>query len=174
MVCRGGSRIFFSRGCTRLLLYFNTNKPQFFCRIPVLLENRRSSRGAGCVPLHPPPRSAPGLLQCQKNRSIGHFRVPKNLTFTARLSAKPLIWKWFLIIMQIKIIFTTKVSHLASFWKWDFLELGNGLFNNVSYEWQNAFLPYCFSFYGVDLLTPQKTREYDLCSLKLSLIKINN
>ena len=24
---RGGSRIFFRRGCTRLLLYFNTNKP---------------------------------------------------------------------------------------------------------------------------------------------------
>ena len=60
--------------------------------------------------------------------SIGHFRVPKNLTFKARLSAKPLIWKWFLIMMQIKLIFTTKVSHLASFWKWDLLELGNGLF----------------------------------------------
>ena len=46
---RGGSRIFFRRGCTRLLLYFNTNKPHsFFCRITVVLENRRSS----------PPRSA--------------------------------------------------------------------------------------------------------------------
>ena len=58
---------------------------------------------------------------------IGHFRVPKNLPFKARLSVKPLIWKWFLIVMQIKLIFTTKVSHLASFWKWDFLELENGL-----------------------------------------------
>ena len=29
--------------------------------------------------------------------------------------------------MQIKRIYTTKVSHLASFWKWDFLEIGNGL-----------------------------------------------
>jgi len=28
---RGGSRIFFRRGCTRLLLYFNTNKPHSFC-----------------------------------------------------------------------------------------------------------------------------------------------
>ena len=29
---RGGSRIFFRKGCTRLLLYFNTNKPHsFFC-----------------------------------------------------------------------------------------------------------------------------------------------
>ena len=34
---RGGSRIFFRRGCTRLLLYFNT--------------------------LHPPPRSAPALIE---------------------------------------------------------------------------------------------------------------
>ena len=31
--------------------------------------------------------------------------------------------------MQIKLIFTTKVSHLASFWKRNFLELGNGLFH---------------------------------------------
>ena len=59
-VFRGGSRIFFRRGCTRLLLYFNTNKPHsfFFCRIPVVLENRRSSRGGvrtPCtLPLDPP------------------------------------------------------------------------------------------------------------------------
>ena len=45
---------FFTRGCTPLLLYFNTNKPHsfFFGRIPVVLENRASS-------LHPSPRSAP-------------------------------------------------------------------------------------------------------------------
>ena len=40
-----------------------------------------------------------------------------------------MIWKWVLIMMHIKLIFTTKVSHLASFWKWDFLELRNGLFH---------------------------------------------
>ena len=59
---RGGSSIFFRRGCTRLLLYFNTNKPHsFFCRIPVVLENRRSSffLGGGVrtpctLPLDPP------------------------------------------------------------------------------------------------------------------------
>ena len=27
----------------------------FFCRIPVVLENRRSSKGAGCAPLAPSP-----------------------------------------------------------------------------------------------------------------------
>ena len=57
---RGGSRIFFRRGCTRLLRYFNTNKPHsLFCRKPVVLENRRSSRGVGVctpctLPLDPP------------------------------------------------------------------------------------------------------------------------
>ena len=30
--------------------------------------------------------------------------------------------------MQIKLIFTRKVVHLASFWKWGFSELGSGLF----------------------------------------------
>ena len=42
---RGGSRISFRRGCTRLLLHFNTNKPHSFfcCRVPVVLENRRLS-----------------------------------------------------------------------------------------------------------------------------------
>ena len=31
------------------------------------------------------------------------------------------------ILKQIKLIFTRKVAHLASFWKWGFLELGSGL-----------------------------------------------
>ena len=57
---RGGSRIFFRRGRTRL---FNTSKPHsfVFCRIQVVLENRMSSRGGGggggtpCThPLDPP------------------------------------------------------------------------------------------------------------------------
>ena len=39
---------FFRMGCTRLLLYLNTNKPQII-----------SGGGGGTHPLHPPPRSAP-------------------------------------------------------------------------------------------------------------------
>ena len=60
---QGQIQDFFWRGCTRLLLYFNTNKPHsFFCRMPAVLENCRSSRGGGggtpCTlppdpPLHP-------------------------------------------------------------------------------------------------------------------------
>ena len=64
---RGGSRIFFRRGCTRLLLYFNTNKPHSF--LFFLLQNTSCIRkpqvisggGGGAHPLHPPPRSAPAL-----------------------------------------------------------------------------------------------------------------
>ena len=53
---------------------------------------------------------------------IGHFRVPPGLCLKTRLSAQPLIWKWFSILMQIKLIFTRKVLHVTSFWKWGFLE----------------------------------------------------
>ena len=58
---------------------------------------------------------------------IGHFRVPPGLCFKTRVDAQPLIWKSFFILMQIKLIFTRKVVHLASFWKWRFLKLGSGL-----------------------------------------------
>ena len=48
LFCMGGSRIFFRRGCTRLLRYFNTIKPHsFFCRIPVVLETAGHLRGRG-------------------------------------------------------------------------------------------------------------------------------
>ena len=35
------------------------------------------------------------------------------------------------ILMQIKLIFTRKVVHLASFWKWGFLEPGSGLLDKT-------------------------------------------
>ena len=53
------------------------------------------------------------------------FRVPPGLCI--KTSVQPLILKWFFIHMQVKLIFTRKVVHLASFWKWGFLELGSGL-----------------------------------------------
>ena len=70
---------FLRRGCTRLLLYFNTNKPHsfFFGRIPVVLENRRSSRGGGGAhPLHPPPRSAPELIRLSRVATSGNWNKP--------------------------------------------------------------------------------------------------
>ena len=58
------------------------------------------------------------------------------ITFKARLSAKPLTWKWFLIIMQIKLIFTTKVSHFASFCKWDFWKSEMAYWNLWKYSFK--------------------------------------
>ena len=55
---------FFRRGCARLLLYFNTNKPHIFflqntscIRKPQVISGGGGEGGAH--PLHPPPRSAP-------------------------------------------------------------------------------------------------------------------
>ena len=62
---------------------------------------------------------------------IPHFRVPPGLCIKTRLSAQPLMWKWFFILMQINLIFTRKAVLLASFWKWRFLELVRGLLHGL-------------------------------------------
>ena len=64
----------------------------------------------------------------------GHFSCP-SLCFKERLSAKPLIWEWFFNIMQIKLShFHKKGFALASFWKWEFLELANGQTIRLFYD----------------------------------------
>ena len=55
------------------------------------------------------------------------FRVPPSLSIKTRLSAWPLIRKWFFIVVEINLIFTRKVVLLGLFWKWGFLELESGL-----------------------------------------------
>ena len=55
------------------------------------------------------------------------FPSSPGLCLKTRVGAETLIWKSFFILMQIKLIFTRKVVHLATFWKWGFLELGSGL-----------------------------------------------
>ena len=91
---RGGSRIFFRRGCTRLLLYFNTNKPHsfFFCRIPVVLENRRSSLGGAAHPLYPPPRSGheySNLFTFSGTNSYWIWRYSLHIGFRLRMFSQP-------------------------------------------------------------------------------------
>ena len=61
---RGGSRIFFRRGCTSLLLYFNTNKPHSFflqktscIRKPQVISDGGWGLRTPCIlPLDPPLR----------------------------------------------------------------------------------------------------------------------
>ena len=106
----------------------------FSCEQRRLARQTRSAKHAGrgkhlfslrvcCEPR--PPSACLCLHEREKNRSFPSY---PSLCFKARVSAKPLIWKLFYIFMQTKLIFTKKVSHFASFWKWEFLELGNSLF----------------------------------------------
>lgn len=61
--------------------------------------------------------------------SQGHFWAAPSHWFEASLNTKPLIWRWCFFLVQVNLIFTRKVllELLASFQKWEFLELGNDL-----------------------------------------------
>ena len=59
---RGGSRIFRRRGCTRLLLYLNTNKPHsffFLQNTSCIRKPQVISGGGGGGPPPPPPPAPP-------------------------------------------------------------------------------------------------------------------
>ena len=95
------------------------------------------------------------LLLCY---TIGNFRVPPGLCIKTSLSAQPLIWKWFFILTQIKLISTRKVVHFASFWKWGFFELGSGLLN-----WGiqcNVVTPSCSNKPSSNVLLTERNRRY--------------
>ena len=69
----------------------------------------------------------------EHNHQIGHFRIASSLCFKARLSAKPLAWKWFFILMQIKLIFT--FWYLASFFESE--GFTNSTIGLYSFQWIN-------------------------------------
>ena len=90
-VQQGRIQDFFRRGCTRRLLYFNTNKPHsfFFGRIPVVLENCRSSQGGGggvrtpcTLPLDPPLYSYTTYIIKREERQISAGEYIKQPTVT--------------------------------------------------------------------------------------------
>ena len=76
MRTRGGSRIFFRRGCTRLLLYFNTNKPHSF----FLAEYQLCKKTAGhlctlcTLPIDPPLRT---LKECDDGLFLNIYALLK-------------------------------------------------------------------------------------------------
>ena len=81
----GGSRIFFRRGCTRPLLYFNTNKPHSFffwqntsCirKLQVISGGGRGVRTPCTLPLDP---SLPGLAAYFDNSVIYFQNFPTTL-----------------------------------------------------------------------------------------------
>ena len=67
------------------------------------------------------------LVAVVKRYEIGHFRVPKTLTFKMRLGAQPFLWKWVLFAWKWKMISISEAEHLPSFWNRGPGELGNGL-----------------------------------------------
>ena len=75
---QGRIQDFFWRGCTRLLLFFNTNKPHssffFFLQNTSCIRKPQVISGRGAHPLHPPPGSAPE----KSNR----FRLAKQQLYT--------------------------------------------------------------------------------------------
>ena len=90
---RGGSRIFFRRGCTRLLFYFNTNKPHsfFFVQNTSCIRKPHVISGGegGAHPLHPPPRSIPDFTSINRNWTYDlpfhHFAYLKNNTICSKM-----------------------------------------------------------------------------------------
>ena len=68
------------------------------------------------------------------NYLIGHFRVPKTLTFKMRLGAQPFLWKW-VFSWEWKMISVSKAEHLPLFWNRGTGELGNGLFYTKYISW---------------------------------------
>ena len=70
---QGRIQDFNRRGCTRLLLYFNTNKPHnfFLQNTSCIRKPQVISGGGGAHPLHPPPRSAP--VTGDETGNFGYF-----------------------------------------------------------------------------------------------------
>ena len=74
------------------------------------------------------------------NKIIGHFRVPKTLTFKMRLGAQPFLFKWILFSWEWKMISISNVEPLPSFWNLERPgELGNGLFGRLHWGTINFF-----------------------------------
>ena len=100
---RGGSRILFRRGCTRLLLYFNTNKPHRFflqntsCirKLQVISEGRRV-RNPCTLSLDPPLRKklithSSTFMYCYHSRAI--TSTDNSQSHQRTLLQKGLRWK---------------------------------------------------------------------------------
>ena len=118
-------------------------------------------------------------LSCEhvKCEGIGHFRVPPDLFFKTRVGAQPLIWKSFFFLMQIKLILTRKVVHLASFGRRRFLELGSGLLRGRRararedgiWEWTAGAWTKTIIWISVFFLETRKSKQAVVIKVKKSL-----
>ena len=78
-------------------------------------------------------------FKSQSSSKVGLFRVASSFCSNARLSAKPLIWKWFLILMQINSFSQERSCTYPRFESENFWNSENGLF-----RWKPKALPVCY------------------------------
>ena len=67
------------------------------------------------------------ITELTTQKLIGHFCVSSGLCIKTWLNAQPLVWKWFFILMLIKLNFNKTGCALGLILKVRFLELGSGL-----------------------------------------------
>ena len=65
--------------------------------------------------------------------------------------------------MQLKLIYTREVSHVASFWKWEFLELGM-VFSSSPFGHTHALV---YSWRFLWLIQNKKNQSYPFCDHKI-------
>ena len=117
------SLMFWDSSLQTTVVFISDNIPCQSCFKPLFQSKAKCSGG-----------SSPGPYFWTKLRPQGpmFLRPPPPLppylkVWIHHWSVTLLMWKWYVILMQVKFIFTRKVSHLASFRKWEVLELSNGL-----------------------------------------------
>ena len=84
----------FLGGCTRLLLYFNTNKRHsffFLQNTSCIRKPQVTSGGGGAHPLHPPPRSAPANGAKQPKSASETSRIHPGYLSAIKLRSCPIL-----------------------------------------------------------------------------------
>jgi len=102
-----------------------------------------------------PSIAIPKALFLITNFQIAHLRVAVSLLLKTRVSVQSLSWKYFFILIQIKLIFIWKaVVHLASFWRRDIFELECGLLSLGVRQGWSPLIPFSFYFRGRSPVIP--------------------
>ena len=88
-LCRGGSRIFFRRGCSRRLHYFNANKPHFFLQNTSCIRKPQVISGGGVRTPCTLPLDLPLLCISQIEASTSPRATPRAFDFFENYCSNP-------------------------------------------------------------------------------------
>ena len=130
-----------NRSGANLSSTYNPKTPQWRVCLLLYLSKRCMLSLINCSPIQTPNFfwsnhyiwNLLSLLQAVRDsREIGHFRVPKTLTFKRWPNAQPFLWKW--VLLAWKIVSISKAKRLTSFWYRGPGELGNSLSRKREHE----------------------------------------